>query len=138
MSTVSVEPALGAASSAPAGRRPQVVLCDDETTIRKLYRRALRTFEVDLVDAADGEQCLEQVALLHPDLVVLDLTLPGRNGFEVLPEILALSPHTQVVVVSGLVTTSVVHEAHGLGASACVEKVQFIPQLRAIVRELAR
>jgi len=115
-----------------------VVLCDDEATIRKLYRRALRAQEADLIDASDGEQCLELVAQLRPELVVLDLTLPGRSGFDVLPEIIELSPATRVVVVSGLVTLVVVEEALRLGASACVEKVQFVPQLRAMVRELAR
>ncbi|WP_421119266.1 response regulator [Aquihabitans daechungensis] len=115
-----------------------MVLCDDEATIRKLYRRALRSYDVDLVDAPDGEQCLELVARLRPELVVLDLTLPGRSGFDVLPEICVLSPTSRVVVVSGMVTMDVVDEALALGATACVEKVQFVPQLRAMVRELAR
>ena len=69
---------------------------------------------------------------------MLDLTLPGRGGFDLLPTICELSPATRVVVVSGLVTVSVVHEALALGATACVGKVQFVPQLRAMVRDLVR
>ena len=45
--------------------QPTVVLCDDDVTIRKLYRRALRSFDVDLVDAVDAEACLARVAELR-------------------------------------------------------------------------
>lgn len=138
VSSGSVQAVLRVPVSGPGAARPRVVLCDDEAAIRTLYRRALRSYDVDLVDAADGERCLELVALLEPALVVLDLTLPGRGGFDLLPTICELSPATRVVVVSGLVTVSVVHEALALGATACVGKVQFVPQLRAMVRDLVR
>jgi CheY-like chemotaxis protein len=115
---------------------PTVVLCDDEAAIRKLYRRALRSAGVDVVDAADGEACLELVATRRPVLVVLDLTLPGRSGFEVLAELATNAPTTRVVVVSGMVTPPIVEQALALGAADCVEKVRFVPQLRAMVGAL--
>ena len=117
---------------------PTVVLCDDEAAVRKLYRRALRSTEVDVVDAVDGDACLELVAVHQPVLVVLDLTLPGRSGFEVLAELATSAPTTRVIVVSGMVTPTIVEEALALGATACMEKVRFVPHLRAMVGALVR
>ena len=136
MSAAMVEPREHAPLLTGASRRPTVVLCDDEAAIRKLYRRALRSTEVHVVDAVDGDECLELVAAHRPVLVVLDLTLPGRSGFEVLAELATSAPTTRVVVVSGMVTPTIVEEALALGATACVEKVRFIPQLRAMVGAL--
>jgi CheY-like chemotaxis protein len=138
VSVVSIEAEGSGPSALGVAAIPTVVLCDDEAIIRKMYRRTLRGDDVAVVEAADADECLELVARLQPDLVVLDLTLPGRSGFDVLPEILALSPATSVVVSSGMVTPAVVHEAIELGATACVEKVAFAPQLRTLVGELTR
>lgn len=138
MSAAMVEPMEHPPLLPGASRLPTVVLCDDETAIRKLYRRALRSAAVDVVDAVDGEACLELVAAHRPVLVVLDLTLPGRSGFEVLAELATIAPATRVVVVSGMVTPAIVDEAVALGAAACVEKVRFMPQLRAMVGALVR
>jgi len=121
----------------PTAPRPLVLLCDDEDAIRRMYRRALRTHDVDLADAADAAECLTVVAERHPELVVLDVTLPDRNGLEILPEIVASSPGSQVIVISGLVTDEVTAAALELGATACVQKVTFVPQLRALISKLA-
>lgn len=138
MSTASVELVGHGPGHARPASGPTVVLCDDEAAIRKMYRRAIRSAGVDVLDAPDGESCLDLVDAHRPELVVLDLTLPGRSGFEVLPEILARAPEVRVVVVSGLVTPTIAEEALDLGAFACVEKVRFVPLLRTMVTELVR
>jgi CheY-like chemotaxis protein len=138
VSVVAIEAGEVGSTALGAAATPTVVLCDDEAIIRKMYRRVLRGDDVAVVEAADADECLELVARLQPDLVVLDLTLPGRSGFDVLPEILAMSPGSAVVISSGMVTPDVVDEALELGAAACVEKVAFTGQLRTMVGELIR
>lgn len=110
-----------------------MVVCDDDVAIRTLYRRALERADIEVHDAVDGEACLALVPALAPDLVVLDLTLPGRDGLAVLGELRARCPAIPVVVVSGAVTPPVVDAALAAGASACIGKVEFLPQLAALL-----
>ena len=56
---------------------------------------------IDVVgEAASGEDCIRQTGELHPDVVLLDVVMPGRSGIEVLPEILAASEPAKVLVLS--------------------------------------
>lgn len=68
-------------------RAERVLVVDDEERIRSLVSTYLRAegFEVD--EAATGEQALVELKRRHPDLVILDIRLPGMDGFEVLREL---------------------------------------------------
>jgi DNA-binding response OmpR family regulator len=78
---------------------PKVVVCDDDDGIREMLVAFLEAegFEVEAV--ADGPSCLEAVAEHLPDVVVLDVTMPGMDGYQVV-EVLrrTWSPHTLKVV----------------------------------------
>lgn len=114
----------------------RVIVCDDEPAIRKLYRRALAAMEVDLIEAVDADDCLDKAASLDPHVVVVDVSLPGRSGLDILQELRQHAPGARIIVISGLVTASTVDIALELGAEACVGKVQFLPQLRALVQDV--
>lgn len=60
---------------------------DDEPKIRDVLRRYLVADGFEVSEAATGEAALEQVQALHPEVVVLDVRLPGKDGFEVLAEL---------------------------------------------------
>ncbi len=62
---------------------PSVLVVDDEPNIRDAVAYNLRRAGIDVSLAADGNEALRQARLLQPDLVVLDVMLPGLNGFEV-------------------------------------------------------
>ena len=111
----------------------RVVVCDDEVSIRRLYRRALRSGNVEVFDAETAEECLERVRHTKPDLVILDAKLEGRGGIEIIEEIRGLHPDAHVVIVSGTVTRDMVTASHAAGANACVQKMQFLPQLVSLV-----
>jgi EAL domain-containing protein (putative c-di-GMP-specific phosphodiesterase class I) len=133
-----VTPLLAAAERdlEPMGDAPlRVLVCDDELSIRKLYRRALRSCNVVVFDAVDAQDCLVQTEDARPDLVILDMRLPDRSGIDILGEVRALRPTARVVVVSGLVTPQMVEAARANGAVACVPKMQLLPQLGALVEE---
>ena len=121
-------------SDEPDGERPvSVLVCDDEPSIRKLYRRALLSMHAEVTEVADAEHCLAELATHPAELVILDVGLPGRDGLEIIAEIRALAPLTQIVVVSGVVSAEVNETAMAAGASACVPKMQFLPLVRALV-----
>ncbi|MDP3983665.1 MAG: response regulator, partial [Acidimicrobiia bacterium] len=69
----------------------RVLVVDDEPKIRDVLRRYLVADGFDVSEAATGEEALERVRALHPEVVVLDVRLPGKDGFEVLAELRRVS-----------------------------------------------
>ncbi|MGE5618828.1 MAG: response regulator transcription factor [Sphingomonadaceae bacterium] len=84
-----------------AGHRP-TLLVDDQAAFRQLARSLLegRYGIVVVGEASSGEEALEMVPLLHPKVVILDVQLPGMNGFEAAWRMMEMAPELQVVVVS--------------------------------------
>ncbi|MDP2290423.1 MAG: response regulator transcription factor [Actinomycetota bacterium] len=72
-------------------RSPLVLVVDDEAPIREIVRRYLRADHIEVIEAADGPSAMEQFEAHHPDLVVLDVMLPGFDGIEVLRRVRASS-----------------------------------------------
>jgi len=66
---------------------PRILVVDDEENIRTLVETYLKNDGYDVVTAATGEDAVEKVASAAPDLVILDVRLPGIDGFEVLRRI---------------------------------------------------
>jgi DNA-binding NarL/FixJ family response regulator len=122
----------------PAGLRPRrVVVADDTEDIRLMLAIALgRRTDVELVgEASDGQQAIELVAALRPDLLVLDIAMPVLDGLSAAPRIREVSPDTRVVMLTAL-TGAEYHElAQQAGAVALVEKTTPIGSL---VDELLR
>ena len=80
--------------------------------------------------AANARELLDQLRLAAPDVVLLDLALPDRDGLELIPDILALAPTTAIVVFSGYSSIAVRQTARQLGASDYVEKGASLQVLR--------
>ena len=81
--------------------RPSVLIVDDHTAFRELAREVLARSGFDVIgDATDGERALRAAARLNPQVVVLDVQLPGINGFEVARRLLAAPRPPVVVLVS--------------------------------------
>jgi twitching motility two-component system response regulator PilG len=74
-------PLPSAAPDAPLGRT--VLVVDDSATMRKVVARALEPYDYRVVEAADGAEALGLIDELRPDVVLLDLDLPGRDGCQV-------------------------------------------------------
>jgi DNA-binding response OmpR family regulator len=75
----------------PMPRAPLVLVVDDEAPIREIVRRYLATEGIDVVEADDGPSAVEQFVARRPDVVVLDVMLPGFDGIEVLRRIRSTS-----------------------------------------------
>jgi CheY-like chemotaxis protein len=124
------------AEDPPAPQR--VVVVDDDLPLRGLMRRLLEAdggFQV-VGEAGDGFQALDVVTAEQPDIVLLDLMMPGLDGRAVLPGLVTRSPRSMVVVVS---TLSAENEAAGTfaaGAFAYLEKTVLGPGFSGQLREL--
>jgi DNA-binding response OmpR family regulator len=79
----------------------RVLVIDDEPGMRSLMRRGLGFAGFEVQTAEDGELGLELVKTYRPDLVMLDLMMPGLDGFETLERLCALEPCPKVIVLSG-------------------------------------
>jgi CheY-like chemotaxis protein len=64
-----------------------VLVCDNEEILRDLVRASLAGNGYRVVEARDGDESLEAARRLHPDLILLDMMMPGRTGIEVLGEL---------------------------------------------------
>jgi signal transduction histidine kinase/CheY-like chemotaxis protein len=101
-----------------------VLLADDVAALRNLVRLAIESsgrFRV-VGEASDGGGAITEAVALHPDLVLLDLSMPKMDGLEALPRILEAVPTTRVVVLSGFNHVRMAPVATRLGASAYLEK----------------
>ena len=105
----------------------KILVIEDEKTLRFLITKILTEegFEVD--EAIDGEQGLEKAKQNTPDLVLLDLRLPGINGFDVLTEIKkdARLESTQVIILSNLGQKEEIEKGMNLGATDYMIKAHF-------------
>jgi DNA-binding NarL/FixJ family response regulator len=81
--------------------QPRVLLVDDHDLFRTGLRNLLEDEGVDVVgEAAAGEEALRHVRELQPDVVVMDLNMPGMNGVEATKQIVAHAPLTRVLVLT--------------------------------------
>ena len=106
----------------------RVLVVDDEPDVLLLCRLNLQQRGHELLEAADGSTALEIARELHPDVIVLDLMLPGISGYDVL-EALQRDPETTNIPVLVLTAKSLRADrerSHGLGASAFLTK-PFLP-----------
>jgi two-component system, OmpR family, phosphate regulon response regulator PhoB len=85
----------------PAGEARTVLVVDDEPMLRNLLSRLLRMEGFKVIEAPDGQVALDMVAMHRPDLVLLDVMLPARDGLEVLGDLRQTSD-VPVILVSAL------------------------------------
>ena len=100
----------------------RVMIVDDDGPIRGLLRMTLPAEGFEITEAVNGEQALELVSGSMPDLVLLDWTMPGRSGAEVLEDLKSRCPGLPVIVLTA--ETKPPHRALAevLGADAFLTK----------------
>jgi two-component system, NarL family, sensor kinase len=118
--------------------RKRILVADDHEMLRRGVRNTLQS-ELDLEicgEAVDGQDAVEKVKALQPDLVILDINMPGLNGLVALRQILRLRPQTKVLVFSVHDSDQTVKEVHAAGAHGFVSKGKDSQDLLRVVREI--
>jgi DNA-binding NarL/FixJ family response regulator len=117
----------------------RVFLCDDVPELRTLLRFALEEEEdVRVVgEAGDAATGIERVSELQPDVLLLDLSMPGLDGLEAIPLLKDAAPGVAIIVFSGFAADRMRAPALALGADRYLEKGEPLDVIRDTVREVA-
>jgi two-component system response regulator NreC len=117
-----------------------VVVVDDHAVVRSGLRLLLDSHEeIEVVgEAGNAKDAIFRARALKPDVMLLDVVMPGASGIEVLPELLKESPETKVLILSMQDDPSYVREAFAAGASGYVLKEAADEEVVSAVREIAK
>lgn len=108
----------------------KVLLIEDDVRVRELYELVLKMDEYNVVTAETGEDGLEKAKTENPDLIFLDIRLPGMNGLEVLEHLRQdeSTASIPVVILSNLDDEKTISRGVSLGALEYVVKSRITPQ----------
>jgi CheY-like chemotaxis protein len=118
----------------PNRERPRVLLVDDYERLLEAWRRLLEPSCEIIAGVTNGHEALSLAHTLKPDVIVVDLSMPGLSGFDVCREIRQMNPATQVVMVSADDNEALRHAAERVGAAAFVTKSEAADELEYAIR----
>jgi DNA-binding NtrC family response regulator len=116
-------------------KKPIILVVDDEKIVLELFRRILKKKEYTVLTANNDKEALELVEKEKPDLVILDLQLPGISGIEVLRRIKKIDENIEVIVITGYGTKKTVKTAMKLGAYDYITKPLDINYLSSLIKK---
>jgi two-component system, chemotaxis family, chemotaxis protein CheY len=104
---------------------PRVFLCDDESHYRSLVRAVLSAqdepYEV-VGEASDGREAIELAPALAPDIILLDINMPGMGGVEALPQLRELLPDARILALTTAWAASLEQQFRDAGGDGFIEK----------------
>lgn len=133
-----LDPRVASAPEFHTARAHSALVIDDEERIRSVVIRALQLEGIAADGAGNGDAALAMLAARPYDLVVLDLLMPGRDGFATLHEIMRLNPDQAVLVLSCLSDVPAKIRGLNLGAEDYLAKPFDVDELFARLRALRR
>lgn len=123
---------------APAKKRITVLLADDHTVVREGLRNLLEAEgDIQVIgEAANGREAVSQARILRPDVIVMDIAMPGLNGLEATRQIRKAMPDAKVLILSAHSDESYVEQVIALGAFGYMVKQTSAHVLSVAVREI--
>src|SRR3990167_1501513 len=112
----------GEPGTVPISLKHRILVIDDEAAIRDSLRMILEYEQYDFVGAASGPDGIAAIKRERPDLVILDIKMPGMSGLEALAEIRKADEQVPVAMISGHGTVTDAMQATRLGAFDFIEK----------------
>lgn len=111
----------------------RILLVDDSLFQRRIISAPLKAEGYEVVEAVNGNDGLEKINVLKPDLILLDILMPEKDGFQVLKELKDLQSTIPVIMLTSDVQDSTRDECLGLGAQAFVNKPVKAEELLPII-----
>ncbi|MFC5466469.1 response regulator [Lederbergia graminis] len=114
--------------------KEKVLIVDDQFGIRVLLNEILQREGYDLYQAANGLQALAITKKQSPDLVLLDMKIPGMDGLEILEEMKKINPDIRVIIMTAYGELEMIEASKELGALAHFSKPFDIDEIRRAVK----
>lgn len=115
--------------------KEKILIVDDQFGIRILLNEVFQKEGYKTFQAANGVQALEIVKKHAPDLVLLDMKIPGMDGIEILKRMKVIDPDIRVIIMTAYGELDMIQEAKDLGAITHFAKPFDIDDIRAAVRK---
>ena len=118
--------------------KPLILLADDDLDIRTLVKLALEPFDYDIIEASDGEMALEEILVEAPDLVVLDVMMPGLTGWEVCKYVKSKEGYKNIAILMLTAVGETVNQmtAPLYGADAHLDKPFDMDEIVQVIQKL--
>jgi DNA-binding NtrC family response regulator len=110
------------------------LVVDDDRSLRYMVQTSLESIQIDVITASTAEEGLLQVTTRKPDVVLLDIMLPGRSGLDVLKDIQQIDRRLPVIFVTSDSGSGTAIEAMQLGAYDYLSKPLNLPQMNRLVQ----
>lgn len=114
---------------------PKILLVEDDSFLSSLLKNRLEKKGLEIVLAKDGEEALSLLKTIKPSLILLDIILPKKNGFEVMEEIRSNQQmeleKTPIIIISNLGQPEDIQKGRGLGA------IEYLIKAKISIDELA-
>jgi DNA-binding response OmpR family regulator len=117
----------------------RVLVVDDDDAVRMMLKKMLETEAYDVITAENGIQALLSLHEQLPDVVILDIIMPEKEGFETIVELRRDYPIIKIIAISGggsIGATNYLKLAKTLGAHLTIEKPIRMAELMAAVKQL--
>jgi two-component system chemotaxis response regulator CheY len=106
-----------------AERKPRAIVADDEQFIRQILVKMLERLGIQVVGAAcNGQEAVDLYRSQRPDLAVLDIAMPVKDGLQAVREIVELDPHARVLICTSFSSKQYIVDAVRLGAKGYLSK----------------
>lgn len=115
--------------------KEKILIVDDQFGIRILLNEVFQKEGYRTFQAANGVQALDIVKKHDPDLVLLDMKIPGMDGIEILKRMKVIDPDIRVIIMTAYGELDMIQEAKDLGAITHFAKPFDIDDIRAAVRK---
>jgi len=113
----------------------RLLIVDDEVEICEFLKSFFEDRDFKVVTAYDGAKAFEQVALFKPEVVLLDIQMPGMDGLQTLKKIKSVYPKVKVIMVTAVETQEKIEEAMRLGADNYITKPLSLEYLEKDVQD---
>lgn len=108
---------------------PKILLIEDDPFLVDVYSTKFQSFGFEVESATNGQEGLKKIAEKSPDVLVLDIVLPGANGWEILEEVKKekILKNFKIIILSNLAEKEEVEKGLSLGADKYLIKAHYTP-----------
>ena len=118
-------------------RAARFLICDDDPLMRKLLTRLLGAMACDVVgEAVDGDQGVKMYKQMNPDVVLLDINMPGKNGVAALRDIRKVNASAKVIMLTAMDDVVIAESCLHNGALGYVRKGGDVDSLSAELQDI--